>query len=275
VVNILKYEIRTLGVNAIKLPVLKIVNFLLLLCLVWVVPACKSGRLARKTSLKPKSEKVLIKHLLDNQVAAEWFSGKAKLTYRDEYSRQSFSANIRIRKDSVIWMNFKKFSLEAARVLITPDSVFILDHINSQYSIEPFEYVQRRYNLPVGFQGLQAMILGNPVFFSQNTEAAVEEQRYVMSQKTGRYAAKYWLDGANMLLQEFMVEDFRNHRKMSVESSDYQSLEHKQRFSYFRSFNLSHPGFGEIALDVKFSKVEINVPKSVNFEIPARYERIN
>jgi hypothetical protein len=241
----------------------------------WTAPACKSGHLARKTSLKPKSESVLMKRLLDNQVSAEWFSGKAKLTYSDEYMRQSFSANIRIRKDSVIWMNFKKFSLEAARVLITPDSVYILDRINDEYSIQPFEYVQRRYNLPVGFQGLQAMILGNPVFFSQNTEAGVDDQRYVMSQKTDRYTAKYWLDGTKMLLQEFMVEDFRNHRKMSVESSDYQSLEHKQKFSYFRSFNLSHPDFGEVGLEVNFSKVEINVPKSVTFEIPDRYKRID
>lgn len=247
----------------------------MLSCLVWAVPACKSGRLARNPRLKPKSEKVLMKRLLDNQVPAEWFSGKAKLTYRDEYMRQSFTANIRIRKDSVIWLNFKKFSLEAARVLITPDSVFILDRINNEYSIEPFEYVQRRYSLPVGFQGLQALILGNPVFFSQNTEADVDGQRYVITQKTDRYNAKYWLDGTKLLLQEFMVEDIRNHRKMSAESSDYQSLERKQKFSYFRSFNLSHPDFGEVALDVKFSKVEINVPKSVKFDIPARYERID
>ncbi len=253
---------------------MKVVNIALIFCLASVIPACKSSRLARKTSLKPKSEKVLMGRLLDKQVSAEWFSGKAKLTYRDEYMRQSLTANIRLRKDSVIWMNFKKFSLEAARVLITPDSVYILDRINNEYSAEPFEYVQHRYSLPVGFQGLQAMILGNPVFFSKNSEADVEGLRYLLSQHTDRYNAKYWLDGTKMLLRKFMVEDFRNHRKMFVESSDYQSLERKQKFSYFRSFSLSHPDFGEVGLDVKFSKVEINVPKSVKFEIPDRYKRI-
>lgn len=216
-----------------------------------------------------------MKRLVEHQVNAEWLGAKAKISYHDEYGGESFSANIRLRKDSLIWMNFKKFSLEGARALITPDSIYVIDRLNSQYSIQSFEAAQREYNLPVGFQGLQALLLGNPVFFSEDSEAGVDSTHYVLSQKTDSYLAQYWLDATKMFLEKFLIEDFRNGRKMSVTAADYQQLEDKQDFSYFRRFNLSSKDLGEMKIEVAFTKVEINVPQNIEFEIPARYERVD
>lgn len=216
-----------------------------------------------------------MKHLLENQVKADWLEAKAKVSYSDEYGGESFSATIRIKRDSAIWMVFKKFSLEGARALVRPDSFFVLDRLNREYTAKPFSYLQKEYNLPVNFQGLQAILLGNPVFFSSQTEAAVDSSRYLLSQKTDKLTAKYWLDGTKMLLSEFFVDDFRNNRSISVVSSDYRPLEDKQKFSYFRSFNLKGGGLGNTHVGVEFSKVEINVPQKMDFEIPDRYERVD
>jgi hypothetical protein len=240
-----------------------------------LAPACKSLRRTVGGELKPKSEKALMKHLLENQVNAEWLGAKAKIAYTDEYGRETVSTTIRIKKDSAIWVVFKKFSLEGARALITPDSVFVIDRINREYTAKPFGAIQREYNLPVGFQGLQALLLGNPVFFGSQTESAVDSGRYVLSQKNDHLLAKYWLDGAKMMLEEFFVDDFRNQRSMSVLSTNYQTLEDKQKFSYFRSLNLSSPELGKMNVEIEFTKVEINVPQKLDFEIPDRYERVN
>lgn len=249
--------------------------FLILSLVLFLAPACKTSRRAVGASLKPKSEKVLMKHLLENQVKADWLEGKAKVSYSDEYGGESFSATIRIKRDSAIWMVFKKFSLEGARALIRPDSFFVIDRLNREYTAKPFDYIQKEYNLPVNFQGLQAILLGNPVFFSNQSEAGVDSSRYLLSQKTDNLSAKYWLDGAEMLLSEFLVDDLRNRRSISVESTDYRALGEKQKFSYFRSFNLSDGGQGNTHVGVEFSKVEINVPQKMDFEIPESYERVD
>lgn len=253
-----------------KYPILSLL-FLALL----TVSACKTGKRATTGKLKPKSEKFLMKRLVSNQVNAEWLSAKAKITYRDEYGRETLSSNIRIRKDSLIWMNFKKFGLEGGRALITPDSIFLIDRLNGQYVAKPFEFAQREYRLPVNFQGLQAMMLGNPVFFSSQTEAGVDSTRYLLTQRTDQLNASYWLDGAKMLLQEIFIEDFRNSRSISVQASDYQKLPDNQNFSYFRRVNLSSNDLGEMQVDLDFSKVEINVPKKTPFRIPEHYERMD
>lgn len=245
----------------------------LLAALLLGAAACKTSRRAAGAALKPKSEKVLMKHLSENQVSADWLEAKARVSYADEYGGESFSATIRIKRDSAIWMVFKKFSLEGARALIRPDSFFVIDRLNREYTAKPFSYLQKEYNLPVNFQGLQAILLGNPVFFSTQTEAGVDSSRYLLSQKTDNLTAKYWLDGTDMRLAEFLVDDFRNSRSLSVVSTDYRPLDDKQKFSYFRSFNLNGGGLGSAHVGVEFSKVEINVPQKMDFQIPDRYER--
>lgn len=216
-----------------------------------------------------------MKHLLDNQVNAEWLDAKAKVTYSDEYGSQSASATIRIKKDSAIWIVLKKFSIEGARVLITPDSVYVINRLNQEYAIKSFDALQKEYNLPVGFQGLQALLLGNPVFFSSKSEATVDSGQYLLTQKNDHLIAKYWMDGEKMLLRAFLVDDFRNGRKMSVITTNYQLLEDKQNFSYFRSLNLSGSDLDKMNVEIEFSKVEINIPQKMDFEIPERYERVD
>ncbi len=239
------------------------------------IAACNPARRAQKTKLKPKSEKFIMKRLLSNQVNADWLGTKAKVTYRDEYMRESFTAYIRLKRDSAIWMSFKKFSIEGARALITPDSVFVIDRINNQYLAKPFSYAQREYHLPVGYQGLEAMLLGNPVFFSSESEASVDSTRYLLSQKTDNLQTKYWIDGVKFLLREFFVDDFRNSRKLTYMASDYQQLPDKQKFSYFRRFNLNSKDLGTLQVDIDFSKVEIDVPQQMSFSVPNRYERVD
>ena len=250
-------------------------SFFITLLFLLTVIACNPARRAHKDNLRPKSEKFLMKRLLANQVSADWLGTKARVTYRDEYMRESFTAYIRMKKDSAIWMSFKKFSIEGARALITPDSIFVIDRINNQYLAKPFSYAQREYHLPVGFQGLQAMLLGNPVFFSSETVASVDSTRYMLSQKTDNLKAKYWIDGVKFMLQGFFVDDFRNKRELTYMASDYQQLPDKQKFSYFRRFNLNSKDLGTLQVDIDFSKVEIDVPQQMSFSVPSRYERVD
>ena len=237
--------------------------------------ACNPARRAQKTKLKSKSEKFIMKRLLSNQVNADWLGTKAKVTYRDEYMRESFTAYIRMKKDSAIWMSFKKFSIEGARAMITPDSIFVIDRINNQYLAKPFSYAQQEFHLPVGYQGLQAMLLGNPVFFASQSEPSVDSTRYLLSQKTDNLQAKYWIDGVKFLLREFFVDDFRNSRELTYTASDYQQLPDKQKFSYFRRFNLNSKDLGKLQVAIDFSKVEIDVAQRMSFSVPSRYERVD
>lgn len=223
---------------------------------------------------KAKSEKFLLKKMLQNQVDAESLAAKARVTVRDESGVTKFTANFRWKKDSLIWMNFKKVSVEAARVQITPDSIYIIDRLNKKYIVEDFNYAQREYNLPTGFQGLQAFLLGNPVFFTKDFKTDIDDNRYRLKGKTDTYETAYWLEAATFLLKKMMVDDFRNGRIVEYELGDYGKLEDGQNFSYFRHLNLQSREFGDVSVKMELSKVELNDVKEIRFSIPGHYERV-
>lgn len=223
---------------------------------------------------KAKSEKFLLKKMVENQVNAESLAAKARVTVRDESGVTKFTANIRWKKDSIIWMNFKKVSVEAARVKITRDSIFILDRLNKKYVAEDFKFAQEEFNLPTGFDGLQAFLLGNPVFFTKDMKADIDDNRYHLSGKTDTYETEYWLDATTFLLRKMRVDDFRNSRELEYALSDYGELADGQNFSYFRQLNFASRELGEMSVKMELSKVELNEVGEIRFSIPGHYERV-
>jgi Domain of unknown function (DUF4292) len=99
------------------------------------------------------------------------FSAKAKIDYWDKEGKgPDITAFIRIKKDSIIWLsiNATVFSYEAFRVMITPDSVRVLDKRNKQVQLRSVSYLRELVKLPLNFKTLQDVIVGNPVYLDSN-----------------------------------------------------------------------------------------------------------
>ncbi|MFT4761917.1 MAG: hypothetical protein ACI9XO_003436 [Paraglaciecola sp.] len=250
-------------------------NLVILMVLPFLIFSCKILKKGEDIQLKKaKSEFFLLRKMVQNQVNAESLAAKARVTIRDESGVTKFTANFRWKKDSVIWMNFKKVSVEAARVKITPDSIFIIDRLNKKYVAEDFNFAQQEFNLPTGFDGLQAFLLGNPVFFTKDMKSDIDDNRYHLSGKTDTYETEYWLEAAGFLLRKIMVDDFRNGRTLEYDLGDYGKLADGQNFSYFRELNFSSREFGAMSVKMELSKVELNEVGEIRFSIPEHYERV-
>jgi len=144
----------------------KIINILLFFGLIFLT-ACSTKKFVQDDQsapikLKKRSSKYLLKKLDAKDLDVEWLSAKANINFKDEQQRIKFNANIRMRKDSIIWMNIKKLSVEAFRVLITQDSIFIIDRLEKKYYTHGLDFVEEKFNFPGQFQALQTAILGNP-----------------------------------------------------------------------------------------------------------------
>src|SRR5690606_14821280 len=69
-----------------------------------------------------------------NEINFNYLSGKAKINYADKNTDVNAALNIRVKKDSVIWLSLTvALGIEASRCLITKDSLFMLDRINNHY----------------------------------------------------------------------------------------------------------------------------------------------
>ena len=246
--------------------------FISLLTLAFIFPSCKAKKDA-SSNLKRKSTSFLVEKLQSNQIQAEWFSSKARIVPSGFGVGMTLSANIRVHRDSAIWMNVSKIGLEAGRALIRPDSVFILDRLNRTYYARPLAYVESEFNLPADFNLLQEMILGNAILLDENNINSKKlTDRYILTANTDDYQTEYRLGGAPYLLEEMSVNDDTHQRNFSIDFDEYKKV-NQYNFSHRRDIELSSEETGDGTIKINFSKVEIDVPKSMPFSVSSRYTR--
>jgi hypothetical protein len=77
----------------------------------------------------PVEEKVFFE---TKEIDFEKLKIKSKISIKTAKIDQNIPATIHVKKDSVIWISIA-IGLEAARVSINPDSIFLLDRLNRKY----------------------------------------------------------------------------------------------------------------------------------------------
>ena len=241
--------------------------------------SCKTSKIVQSDEVVPSLENHSVDHLLtqlsEQEIRVDWFNAKAKITYKDGTQTQNVKATIRMRTDSLIWMNMKKLNVEGARILIDKDSVYILDRLKKEFYIKGLDYLEDTYHLPANFEALQTMILGNPYFFEGHKfNVTNKEKQYRLSSEKGTNTlSDYWLNGKDYGLEQMSFLDLRNSRKLVVGYEDYQMLG-PVKFAHRRNFLMQSEQTGEVEVVINFTTVELDVPKSMPFSISSRYKRV-
>ena len=230
--------------------------------------SCRSKKPVTDTGAgtKERSANFIMKKMISNQVDADWMTGKMKLNVKSEALTMGLSGNIRMEKDKAIWMNVKKFGFEVARVLIEPDSVFVIDRINGERIAEDLSYVQKTMNFPANFEMLQAIMLGNPVFFTKNFEIENDSTGYKLYSEASTPRSNYFLSSRDFSIERMVFDEVNPQRFMEITQGKYQTAGKNGNFPYFRTFDVDSKETGKVNLKIEFSNVEFDVPKSMPFK---------
>jgi hypothetical protein len=222
---------------------------------------------------KERSADFVIKKMAATRMDADWLSAKLKVNHESPDMSISFTGNIRLRRDSAIWLNVKKLGFEIARVRITPDSIWIVNRLMSEYYVEDFGYIRQMLNFPASYSTLQDLLLGNPVFFTEAFSVAMGTGHYRLWSDESKPVCNYQIDASDFTLSEMSFRESSPERSLSVEQSKYAQASKGKKFSYFRKLKANSAETGNMQVEIEFSDVEINVPKTMPFEIPSGYER--
>ncbi len=113
----------------------------------------------------------IINSIKKNKIDFKTFSAKIKVQYEDQKGKQpDFNAFVRMYNDSVIWISINAtfLSIEAFRILITKDSIIVLNKLDKQVEYHNFKYIENIAQIPLNFSMLQDLIVGNPLYISDS-----------------------------------------------------------------------------------------------------------
>ena len=178
-------------------------------------------------------------------------------------------------RDSVIFVNVKKFGLEAIRAMIRPDSAFILNRLDKTYIAEDLESLQRRFSLPEGFPLLQEVLLASAYFLPDlKLKSDIREDLHRLSGANGQYSSEYRIEeGSYFLRYETFIRQ-KDASLISLSFDSYKKTEETGAFPYLRRIEAFSPETGVMRLQIKFDDVSFNVQPKFRFEIPGHYKRV-
>lgn len=105
----------------------------------------------------PVEEKVFFE---TKEIDFEKLKIKSKISIKTAKIDQNIPATIHVKKDSVIWISIA-LGLEAARVSINPDSIFLLDRLNRKYYKVSFKELSDNFDFDLDFNMIQSLLVGN------------------------------------------------------------------------------------------------------------------
>ncbi len=269
----------------------KVLFLSLIISLAYFGTSCKSKKHVLKASIKEYGFTYLYARLLENQIQFDYLSANFNLVYRQEKNKTNLRGQLRIDSDSLLWVSFTPLlGIEAARVIITNDSIKFLNRLNKTYFTGEFDLVDSLLNTTIDFSLLQSLLVGNDLtqYDVNKFRSSVDNGMYRMTirerRKIRRYIKKGEID-SKVLVQQIWLdpETFRiaridikeqgedENNKLQVYYSDYIYIDDQLFPSKIRIEIKSQKS---IFIDLKFSKIVINKPLNFPFKISSKYENM-
>jgi hypothetical protein len=204
----------------------------------------------------------------------QYMTAKAKLKYDDGEKSFSAGANIRMQRDSVIWISISPgLGIEAARVMVRPDSVFFIDRINKTYFVASIAQLSERYQFEFSFQMIESLLLGNLIYpYARENLVKYETGKSYVQNKAGIEFDNFIGDDTRKL-ERLLVTDLETNSTISVNYSDFQ-LVGDDVLPFEIDTELEYQGEQKTttAINIGYNKAEIeDKPIKFPFNVPSRY----
>ena len=217
-----------------------------------------------------------LQEVYSKKIDYKTFSAKIKVEYEDAKGKQpNITAYVRALKDSLIWISGYAtiFNVEAFRILIKKDSVFVLDKINKEVKLRSIDYLQEVTEIPFDFKTLQNLLIGNPIFLDDNIISYKETDSKILLATLGKYFKHLLtLNKTDHFLIHSKLDDVNivRNRTADITYGDYVN-NNGVNFSTFREITVSEKNKLDVLLN--FKQYEFNKELVIIFNIPAIYTR--
>jgi hypothetical protein len=240
-----------------------------------LILAVVAGACSKKTiSTTPTPAKTTLNI---EEIDFEFFHGKARMVLRDANKEREVKAHIRVRKDSVIWMNFTVIGLQGGKALINKDSITIMSNVDKEYFVFEYPELSKRFNIEVNYDIIQAAMLGNPIIKrSDNDDVIQESSMYLLKQQVGSVDVVSYVNAGSQKIEKVEMKEANSSNSLVVNYSNFQPVGTKV-FPYNGTINLFYKtlsGLLNTTIIFEYNKAEVGDRElKFPFNIPKRYER--
>ena len=224
----------------------------------------------------------IVRNIMDkvvtNNIQFKTFNAKIKVDYESAENSDSYTGYLSIAKDSLIYIrirgSFLGISAEGLQVKITKDSVVLVKKVGDKYvQYRTIDYLKEATQIPFDFSTLQDLLIGNPVFMTNNIISYRDGPTTLSVLMVGEIF-KHLISLSN---EDFKVVhsklddvDIQRNRTCAISFSNYQPMGTYQ-FATQRKIVVAEKS--KLDLNLDFKEFALNEPLKYTFEVPKNYKR--
>lgn len=232
----------------------------------------------------------VIKQMHKNAAAFDWFVAKAKVDLLQGKKKTAFTAQLRIKSDSVIWISVSSgIGIEGMRLLLTPDSVKYINRLDKTYFVGNYEFLSKLVNTKIDFAMIQALLTAKDFawYNYQNMKAKIDNGSYqVLSTNRHKlkkqsklttfddptYFQSLWVNPETFKIEHIKIKEIGgDNKKIYASYSQYKTLD-DQLIPHAMKIDLdSDKG---MSLDLLYYKMNLNQKTRFPFSISHKYNPI-
>lgn len=206
-----------------------------------------------------------------------FMDGKARMILRDANKEREVKANIRVRKDSVIWMTFSVIGVQGGKALINRDSITIVSNVDKEYYVFEYSELSKRYNFEINYKVIEAAILGNLIMPRKETDEVRQESSYfILRQAANQVNIDNFVNAASMKIEKVELKEGTSANSLVINYSNFQPLGDRL-LPYNGTINLFYKTVGGLlntTIIFEYNKAEVSGKElKFPFNIPKRYVR--
>ncbi len=214
----------------------------------------------------------------DTDVDFMYLKAKSKFSFKSkDQDIDDARVDIRMQKDKVIWFSVSKLGYEAARVLVRPDSIFIIDKIHSEYHTYDFVTLSSQFNFNLSFGLIQSILIGNmPIPKSAHQRFKKEKDFFMLRQNEGKVMIENYIGEQNRRLKKLLLTEQPTKNSLRLDYEDFTAL-NSYLFPYTGLVQLDYQSqqdkqFYQTVFRIKHQKIELlTEPITFPFSIPKSY----
>ena len=199
---------------------------------------------------------------------------RANAKYEDEKQSHSMNADIRIKKDDIIWINIKFLGIPMAKAMITPTKVSYYEKINNTYFEGDFSMLSNWLGTDLDFNKVQNLFLGKAIddLTKDKWVSEVVEKMFKLSLPNSSDIAKeFYFEGANYLLKKETITQASQNRNLEIRYPSYK--EEKEMFLP-NEINIKAEQKNKVTIDIEYKNTTFNENLSYPYSVPSGYTAV-
>jgi hypothetical protein len=227
---------------------------------------------AKKTIEPLKMDDAELK-LAPEDLNFNFLKAKSKIVWKTQQNQDTYTVDIRMKKDSLIWVNISQSGFTGATGLFSKNKVQLYQKINGEYFDLTYDSVSVMMGFKVDYSILQSLIVGNQPYKKNNSRVIRENENIILKQQEGRINIDNMV-GPNRKLKKLLVNDVPTSNKMTMDFEEF-TLLNQVLFPFSSQINLDVKDKDNknvnTLITIKYSKVELlDTPLEFPFKVPEK-----